>query len=135
MPTRKDKTNVAPIYREQVFIPATGATLIKQKARPKFNGLPIASGAIEIVSPEFDLLTGIRGLVNMVKPNRVYANIGNNSAPTNFFDAKDVQDAVKSGIKEAREYVRHPVVQETVEQEYLEKSLKIWVGGKMVLNE
>ena len=67
MPTRKDKTNVAPIYREQVFIPASGATLIKQKARPKFNGFPIASGAIEIVSPEFDLLTGVRGIANLPK--------------------------------------------------------------------
>ena len=28
MPTRKDNTNVAPIYREQVFIPFKGAKKI-----------------------------------------------------------------------------------------------------------
>ena len=67
MPTRKDNTNVAPIYKEQVFIPATGATLMKQKARPKHNGIPISSGAIEIVSPEFDLITGVRGIMNLPK--------------------------------------------------------------------
>lgn len=67
MPTRKDKTNVTPIYREQVFIPASGATLLKQKARPKVAGRPVSSGAVEIVSPEFDLLTGIRGITNLPK--------------------------------------------------------------------
>lgn len=67
MPTRKDKTNVTPIYREQVFIPASGATLLKQKARPKVAGRPVSSGAVEIVSPEFDLLTGIRGIANLPK--------------------------------------------------------------------
>ena len=67
MPTRKDKTNVAPIYREQVFIPASGTTLMKQKARPKVAGRPVSSGAVEIVSPEFDLLTGIRGITNLPK--------------------------------------------------------------------
>lgn len=67
MPTRKDNTKVASIYKEPVFIPASGATLIKQKARPKINGRPVASGAIEIVSPEFDLLTGVRGIANLPK--------------------------------------------------------------------
>ena len=67
MPTRKDKTNIAPIYREQVFIPANGTTLMKQKARPKVAGRPVSSGAVEIVSPEFDLLTGIRGIANLPK--------------------------------------------------------------------
>ena len=67
MPTRKDNTNVVPIYREQVFIPASGTTLIKQNARPKINGIPVSSGAIDIVSPEFDLLTGVRGIMNLPK--------------------------------------------------------------------
>lgn len=65
MPTRKDKTNVAPIYREQVFIPASGATLMKQQSRPKVAGRPVSSGTVEIVSPEFDLLTGVRGVYNI----------------------------------------------------------------------
>lgn len=65
MPTRKDKTNVAPIYREEVFIPASGTTLMKQKSRPKVAGRPVSSGAVEIVSPEFDLLTGIRGIATL----------------------------------------------------------------------
>lgn len=67
MTTRKDNTNVAPIYREKVFIPASGAALMKQKSRPKIAGRPVSSGAIDIVSPEFDLLTGIRGIANLPK--------------------------------------------------------------------
>ena len=67
MPTRKDNTNVARIYKEQIVIPASGATLLKQQARPKVAGRPVSSGAIEIVSPEFDLLTGIRGIANLPK--------------------------------------------------------------------
>ena len=78
MPTRKDKTNVAPIYREQVFIPASGATLMKQKSRPKVAGYPVSSGAIEIVSPEFDLLTGIRGI------NSLFNNVIGKKLPSNY---------------------------------------------------
>ena len=67
MPTRKDNTNVAPIHREQVFIPFKGAKKIMWDSIPKANGRRIASGAIDIVSPEFDLLTGIRGIANLPK--------------------------------------------------------------------
>lgn len=131
MPTRKDKTNVAPAYREQVFIPASGTTLMKQKARPKAAGRPVSSGAIEIVSPEFDLLTGARGLFNMIKPNKVYANIGNGSNMTMFDGATTTNEAVKQGIKEARDYVRHPVIVETVERN---KELAERISGKPARN-
>ena len=112
MPTRKDNTNVAPIYREQVFIPASGTTLIKQNARPKINGIPVSSGAIDIVSPEFDLLTGIRGLANMVKP-KTYKSIINNTDynPT----ISEIDNAVNQGIQMGRDYINHPIVQATSE--------------------
>lgn len=112
MPTRKDNTNVAPIYREQVFIPASGTTLMKQNARPKINGIPVASGAIEIVSPEFDLLTGIRGLANMVKP-KTYKSIINNTDynPT----ISEIDNAVNQGIQMGKDYINHPIVQATSE--------------------
>lgn len=76
MPTKKDNTNVAPIYKEQIVIPASGATLMKQKSKPKIAGRPVSSGAIEIVSPEFDLLTLGRGLyTNLIKSNYLIGNI------------------------------------------------------------
>ena len=133
MHTKKDKTNVAPIYREQVFIPASGATLMKQKSRLKVAGRPVSSGAIEIVSPEFDLLTGVRGLVNMIKPNRVYANI--------FLMQKIFKMLLKVVLKKQENmldillYKKLLNIIENWLKEYLEKNLKIWVGGKMVLNE
>ena len=112
MPTRKDNTNVAPIYREQVFIPASGTTLIKQNARPKINGIPVSSGAIDIVSPEFDLLTGIRGLANMVKP-KTYKSIINN---TDYNPAiSEIDNAVNQGIQMGKDYINNPIVQATSE--------------------
>ena len=112
MPTRKDNTNVAPIYREQVFIPASETTLIKQNARPKINGIPVSSGAIDIVSPEFDLLTGIRGLANMVKP-KTYKSIINN---TDYNPAiSEIDNAVNQGIQMGKDYINNPIVQATSE--------------------
>ena len=78
MPTRKDNTNVARIYKEQIVIPASGATLLKQQARPKVAGRPVSSGAIEIVSPEFDLLTGVRGISSL------FNNVIGKKLPLNY---------------------------------------------------
>lgn len=52
----RDNTYVAPIEKEQVFIPATGSTKLKQDIQNKLTrNNQIKSGAVDIVSPEFDL--------------------------------------------------------------------------------
>lgn len=62
---KKDNTYVAPIYKEQVFIPATGAQKIKNDYQYKYGSKsPYKGGELEIVSPEFDVLTGIKGMLN-----------------------------------------------------------------------
>lgn len=60
----RDNTYVAPIEKEQVFIPATGATKLKQDIQRNLtrNG-QIKSGAVDIVSPEFEILTVAAGPV------------------------------------------------------------------------
>lgn len=61
----RDNTYVAPVYKEQVFIPATGAQKIKNDYQYKYGSKsPYKGGELEIVSPEFDALTGIRGMLN-----------------------------------------------------------------------
>lgn len=56
----KDNTYVAPVYKEQVFIPATGAQRIKNDFQYKYGSKsPYKGGELEIVSPEFDILTGV----------------------------------------------------------------------------
>lgn len=59
----KDNTYVAPIYKEQTFIPATGAQKIKNDYQYKYGSKsPYKGGELEIISPEFDILTGITTL-------------------------------------------------------------------------
>lgn len=66
----KDNTYVAPVYKEQVFIPATGAQRIKNDFQYKYGSKsPYKGGELEIVSPEFDILTGVRGLINSIPSN------------------------------------------------------------------
>lgn len=61
----RDNTYVAPVYKEQVFIPATGAQKIKNDYQYKYGSKsPYKGGELEIVSPEFDALTGIKGMLN-----------------------------------------------------------------------
>lgn len=68
----RDNTYVAPVYKEQVFIPATGAQKIKNDYQYKYGSKsPYKGGELEIVSPEFDVLTGAKaaydttvGLIN-----------------------------------------------------------------------
>lgn len=61
----RDNTYVAPAYKEQVFIPATGAQKIKNDYQYKYGSKsPYKGGELEIVSPEFDVLTGIKGMLN-----------------------------------------------------------------------
>lgn len=53
----RDNTYVAPIYKEQVFIPATGAQKIKNDYQYKYGSKSqYKGGELEIVSPEFDIL-------------------------------------------------------------------------------
>lgn len=59
---KSDNINIAkPIVQE--FIPATGVTKFIQEYQKRNSQ---AKGNIKIVSPEFDLLTGVRGLTNMI---------------------------------------------------------------------
>lgn len=111
MPTRKDNTIVAPIYQQQ-FIPFKGAKKIMWDSLPKINGRRIASGAIDVVSPEFDLLTGIRGLANMVKP-KTYKSIINNGDYNPIIS--EIDNAVNQGIQMGRDYINNPIVQSTLE--------------------
>lgn len=69
----KDNTYVAPVYKEQVFIPATGAQKIKNDYQYKYGSKsPYKGGELEIVSPEFDILTGVRGLINSIPSNTLH---------------------------------------------------------------
>lgn len=70
----RDNTYVAPVYKEQVFIPATGAQKIKNDYQYKYGSKsPYKGGELEIVSPEFDVLTGIK-VDNAVTPNQEITN-------------------------------------------------------------
>lgn len=81
----KDNTYVAPIYREQTFIPATGATKFLQDYHNKYD--QYKGGNLEIVSPEFDILTSVTGLKpiasNAVR-NRARMTVYNNIAPGSY---------------------------------------------------
>ncbi|UWH94538.1 MAG: hypothetical protein [Bacteriophage sp.] len=61
---KNDDTTVAkPVIQE--YIPATGSTKFIQDLRNKLTrNNTIKGGNINIVSPEFDILTGIRGIAN-----------------------------------------------------------------------
>lgn len=89
----RDNTYVAPIEKEQVFIPATGSTKLLQDIRNKItrNG-QIKSGAIDIVSPEFDLLTLGRSI-----GNAIYKNL-----PTDMVYRRttqsEIDDIIESGV-------------------------------------
>lgn len=61
----RDNTYVAPIEKEQVFIPATGAMKFLQEFRKRNP----RGGNLEIVSPEFDLLTFGRSIGNAIYKN------------------------------------------------------------------
>lgn len=89
----RDNTYVAPIEKEQVFIPATGSTKLKQDIQNKLtrNG-QIKSGAINITSPEFDLLTLGRSI-----GNAIYKNL-----PTDMVYRRttqsEIDDIIESGV-------------------------------------
>lgn len=84
----KDNTYVAPIYKEQTFIPATGAQKIKNDYQYKYGSKsPYKGGELEIISPEFDILTGITTLKPIVTKairDRARMAVYNNVAPGSY---------------------------------------------------
>jgi hypothetical protein len=86
---KNDNTTVAkPVIQE--YIPATGATKFIQDLRNKLTrNNTIKGGNINIVSPEFDILTGIRGIAN------TFSNIINNyigrKLPNNYAYRRTLQ--------------------------------------------
>ena len=91
----KDNTYVAPIYKEQVFIPATGYRKLIQDARPKnpYTGQPLATGAIDIISPEFELLTGLRAVTSL--PTKV-EKLGREYMKSKFIKDSEITDLLNS---------------------------------------
>lgn len=86
----KDNTYVAPVYKEQVFIPATGALKIKNDYQYKYGSKsPYKGGELEIVSPEFDILTGVRGLKSTI--NNLLDNYIGRKLPSNYAYRRTVQ--------------------------------------------
>lgn len=84
----KDNTYIAPVYKEQVFIPATGAQKIKNDYQYKYGSKsPYKGGELEIISPEFDILTGITTLKPIVTKairDRARMAVYNNVAPGSY---------------------------------------------------
>lgn len=91
----RDNTYVAPVYKEQVFIPATGAQKIKNDYQYKYGSKsPYKGGELEIVSPEFDALTGIRGMLNSLsKINTLTKELNKN------IDISTLNNQLPNGIK------------------------------------
>lgn len=84
----RDNTYVAPIEKEQVFIPATGTMKFLQEFRKRNP----RGGNLEIVSPEFDILTLGRSI-----GNALYKNL-----PTDMVYRRttqsEIDDILESGV-------------------------------------
>lgn len=86
---KNDNTTVAkPVIQE--YIPATGSTKFIQDLRNKLTrNNTIKGGNINIVSPEFDILTGIRGIANT--SNNIINNYIGRKLPNNYAYRKTLQ--------------------------------------------
>lgn len=86
---KNDNTTVAkPVIQE--YIPATGSTKFIQDLRNKLTrNNTIKSGNINIVSPEFDILTGIRGIANTF--NNIINNYIGRKLPNNYAYRRTLQ--------------------------------------------
>ena len=86
---KNDNTTVAkPVIQE--YIPATGSTKFIQDLRNKLTrNNTIKSGNINIVSPEFDILTGIRGIANT--SNNIINNYIDRKLPNNYAYRRTLQ--------------------------------------------
>ena len=90
----RDNTYVAPIGREQEFIPATEATKLKHDVLRKITrGGQIKSGQVDIVSPEFDLLTGIRAVATL--PTKA-EKLGRTLTNSDFISDDKITDLINS---------------------------------------
>lgn len=86
---KNDNTTVAkPVIQE--YIPATGSTKFIQDIRNKLTrNNTIKGGNINIVSPEFDILTGIRGIANTA--NNIINNYIGRKLPNNYAYRRTLQ--------------------------------------------
>lgn len=86
---KNDNTTVAkPVIQE--YIPATGSTKFIQDLRNKLTrNNTIKGGNINIVSPEFDILTGIRGIANTFK--NIINNYIGRKLPNNYAYRRTLQ--------------------------------------------
>lgn len=86
---KNDNTTVAkPVIQE--YIPATGSTKFIQDLRNKLTrNNTIKGGNINIVSPEFDILTGIRGIANT--SNNIINNYIGHKLPNNYAYRRTLQ--------------------------------------------
>lgn len=86
---KNDNTTVAkPVIQE--YIPATGSTKFIQDLCNKLTrNNTIKSGNINIVSPEFDILTGIRGIANT--SNNIINNYIGRKLPNNYAYRRTLQ--------------------------------------------
>lgn len=86
---KNDNTTVAkPVIQE--YIPATGPTKFIQDLRNKLTrNNTIKGGNISIVSPEFDILTGIRGIANTFK--NIINNYIGRKLPNNYAYRRTLQ--------------------------------------------
>lgn len=94
---KNDNTTVAkPVIQE--YIPATGSTKFIQDLRNKLTrNNTIKGGNINIVSPEFDILTGIRGIANT--SNNIINNYIGRKLPNNITVPKGKTITTSSGNK------------------------------------
>lgn len=86
---KNDNTTVAkPVIQE--YIPATDSTKFIQDLRNKLTrNNTIKGGNINIVSPEFDILTGIRGIANT--SNNIINNYIGRKLPNNYAYRRTLQ--------------------------------------------
>ncbi|UVY24917.1 MAG: hypothetical protein [Bacteriophage sp.] len=86
---KNDNTTVAkPVIQE--YIPATGSTKFIQDLRNKLTrNNTIKGGNINIISPEFDILTGIRGIANT--SNNIINNYIGRKLPNNYAYRRTLQ--------------------------------------------
>lgn len=86
---KNDNTTVTkPVI--QKYIPATGSTKFIQDLRNKLTrNNTIKGGNINIVSPEFDILTGIRGIANT--SNNIINNYIGRKLPNNYAYRRTLQ--------------------------------------------
>lgn len=104
---KNDNTTVAkPVIQE--YIPATGSTKFIQDLRNKLTrNNTIKGGNINIVSPEFDILTGIRGIANTTSSGKKISlhKAGGNSHGGKAFSAGKVWDGTSSSGNKSKEII------------------------------